>query len=85
MASGVCTATILFVLGVTGLMKLVYKLIPLLVIGGIQLAQGISFTITPLNGPQLWLKSDMPPVLPPTYGAQPGQKKKKRRLEPDFS
>ncbi|KAM7490341.1 hypothetical protein LguiA_033262 [Lonicera macranthoides] len=32
MASGICTAAILFVLGVTSLMKLVYKLIPLLIV-----------------------------------------------------
>ncbi|KAM7484687.1 hypothetical protein LguiA_000696 [Lonicera macranthoides] len=39
--------------------------------------------IQPLNGPQLWPKSDMPHVLPLTYGTQLGQKKKKIRLEPD--
>ncbi|KAM7490343.1 hypothetical protein LguiA_033264 [Lonicera macranthoides] len=46
MASGICTAAILFVLGVTGLMQLVYKLIPLPVVRGIQLAQGLSFAMT---------------------------------------
>ncbi|KAM7490344.1 hypothetical protein LguiA_033265 [Lonicera macranthoides] len=45
MASGICTAAILFVLGVTGLMQLVYKLIPLPVVRGIQLAQGLSFAM----------------------------------------
>ena len=34
------------VLGVTGLMQLVYKLIPLCVVRGIQLAQGLSFALT---------------------------------------
>ncbi|KAL8090116.1 hypothetical protein AgCh_039552 [Apium graveolens] len=46
MAAGICTAAILFLLGVTGLMQLVYKLIPLPVVRGIQLAQGLSFAMT---------------------------------------
>ncbi|XP_075478463.1 molybdate transporter 1-like [Primulina tabacum] len=46
MAAGICTGGILFVLGVTGLMRLVYKLIPLPVVRGIQLAQGLSFAMT---------------------------------------
>lgn len=46
MAAGICTAAILFVLGVTGLMQLAYKLIPLSVVRGIQLAQGLSFVMT---------------------------------------
>ncbi|KAJ7966090.1 Molybdate transporter 1 [Quillaja saponaria] len=46
MASGILTGGILFVLGVTGLMQLVYKLIPLCVVRGIQLAQGLSFALT---------------------------------------
>ncbi|XP_041020858.1 molybdate transporter 1-like [Juglans microcarpa x Juglans regia] len=46
MASGILTGGILFVLGVTGLMQLVYKIIPLSVVRGIQLAQGLSFTLT---------------------------------------
>ncbi|XP_075508322.1 molybdate transporter 1-like [Primulina tabacum] len=46
MAAGICTGGILFLLGVTGLMKLVYKLIPLPVVRGIQLAQGLSFAMT---------------------------------------
>ncbi|KAK3027023.1 hypothetical protein RJ639_041178 [Escallonia herrerae] len=46
MAAGICTAGILFVLGVTGLMQLVYKLIPLPVVRGIQLAQGLSFALS---------------------------------------
>lgn len=46
MAAGICTGGILFVLGVTGLMQLVYKLIPLSVVRGIQLAQGLSFAMT---------------------------------------
>ncbi|KAL1827861.1 hypothetical protein ACET3Z_006273 [Daucus carota] len=46
MAAGICTGAILFLLGVTGLMQLVYKLIPLPVVRGIQLAQGLSFAMT---------------------------------------
>lgn len=46
MASGILTGGVLFVLGVTGLMQLVYKLIPLSVVRGIQLAQGLSFAMT---------------------------------------
>ncbi|KAM6595719.1 hypothetical protein CsatA_006243 [Cannabis sativa] len=46
MAAGILTGGVLFVLGVTGLMQLVYKLIPLSVVRGIQLAQGLSFAMT---------------------------------------
>ncbi|KAF5207653.1 Molybdate transporter like [Thalictrum thalictroides] len=46
MAAGICTGGILFLLGVTGLMKFVYKLIPLSVVRGIQLAQGLSFALS---------------------------------------
>ncbi|OIW15231.1 hypothetical protein TanjilG_17551 [Lupinus angustifolius] len=46
MAAGILTGGVLFLLGVTGLMQLVYKLIPLCVVRGIQLAQGLSFAMT---------------------------------------
>jgi hypothetical protein len=46
MAAGIITGGVLFVLGITGLMQLVYKLIPLSVVRGIQLAQGLSFALT---------------------------------------
>ncbi|KAK9274119.1 hypothetical protein L1049_018933 [Liquidambar formosana] len=46
MAAGICTSGILFLLGVTRLMELVYKLIPLSVVRGIQLSQGLSFAMT---------------------------------------
>ncbi|POO03761.1 Molybdate transporter [Trema orientale] len=46
MAAGILTGGILFALGVTGLMRLVYRLIPLSVVRGIQLAQGLSFALT---------------------------------------
>ena len=46
MAAGIITGGVLFVLGVTGLMQIVYKLIPLSIVRGIQLAQGLSFALT---------------------------------------
>ncbi|XP_014503576.1 molybdate transporter 1 [Vigna radiata var. radiata] len=46
MAAGIITGGVLFVLGVTGLMRLVYMFIPLCVVRGIQLAQGLSFALT---------------------------------------
>ncbi|KAI3923716.1 hypothetical protein MKW98_011346 [Papaver atlanticum] len=46
MAAGICTGGILFFLGITGLMGLVYKIIPLPVVRGIQLSQGLSFALT---------------------------------------
>ncbi|XP_047334638.1 molybdate transporter 1-like [Impatiens glandulifera] len=46
MAAGICTGAIVFILGVTGLMQLVYRFIPISVVRGIQLAQGLSFSMT---------------------------------------
>ncbi|XP_022951699.1 molybdate transporter 1 [Cucurbita moschata] len=46
MAAGILTGGILFFLGAIGLMQLVYKFIPLPVVRGIQLAQGLSFALT---------------------------------------
>ncbi|QCD99562.1 molybdate transporter 1-like [Vigna unguiculata] len=46
MAAGILTGAVLAVLGVTRLMQLVYTLIPLSVVRGIQLAQGLSFALT---------------------------------------
>ncbi|CAJ1972157.1 unnamed protein product [Sphenostylis stenocarpa] len=46
MASGILTGGVLLVLGVTRLMQLVYTMIPLSVVRGIQLAQGLSFAFT---------------------------------------
>eukprot|EP00252_Welwitschia_mirabilis_P011728 TRINITY_DN2610_c0_g1_i1.p1 TRINITY_DN2610_c0_g1~~TRINITY_DN2610_c0_g1_i1.p1 ORF type:complete len:502 (-),score=102.63 TRINITY_DN2610_c0_g1_i1:165-1553(-) len=46
MAAGICTAGTLFVLGITGLMGLFYHIIPLPVVRGIQLSQGLSFAFT---------------------------------------
>ncbi|KAE8726254.1 Molybdate transporter 1 [Hibiscus syriacus] len=46
MAAGICTGAILLVLGATGLMQMVYRLIPLSVVRGIQLSQGLSFAMS---------------------------------------
>ncbi|KAL6556594.1 TATA-binding protein-associated factor mot1 [Orobanche gracilis] len=46
MAAGICTGGVLLILGLTGLMHIVCKLIPLPVVRGIQLAQGLSFAMT---------------------------------------
>ncbi|KAL3701187.1 hypothetical protein R1sor_019209 [Riccia sorocarpa] len=46
MAAGLSTATVLFLLGVTGLMTAVNSLVPLSVVRGIQLYQGLSFGAT---------------------------------------
>ncbi|KAJ4707994.1 molybdate transporter 1-like [Melia azedarach] len=46
MAAGICTGGMLLVLGITGLMQLAYKLIPLPVVRGIQLSQALSFAMT---------------------------------------
>ncbi|KEH39812.1 putative molybdate transporter 1/2 [Medicago truncatula] len=46
MAAGIMTSGAVLLLGVTGLMQLVYKFIPLSVVRGIQLAQGLSFALT---------------------------------------
>ncbi|KAI5079839.1 hypothetical protein GOP47_0005318 [Adiantum capillus-veneris] len=46
MAAGLCTSGLLFLLGVTRLMGLVQRLMPLPVVRGIQLSQGLSFGIT---------------------------------------
>uniref|UniRef100_A0A0D9X3D3 SLC26A/SulP transporter domain-containing protein n=1 Tax=Leersia perrieri TaxID=77586 RepID=A0A0D9X3D3_9ORYZ len=45
MAAGILTAAFVFFLGLTRLMKLVYWLVPLSVVRGIQLAQGLNFAM----------------------------------------
>ncbi|CAE6009872.1 unnamed protein product [Arabidopsis arenosa] len=46
MAAGICTGGILFVLGISGLMQLVFNIIPLSVVRGIQLSQGLAFAMS---------------------------------------
>lgn len=58
MASGILTGGVLLVLGVTGLMQQVYKLIPLCVVRGIQLAQGLSFAMAAVK--YVKSKQDLP-------------------------
>ncbi|KAK6912687.1 Molybdate transporter 1/2 [Dillenia turbinata] len=46
MFAGIWTGVILLFLGVTGLMEFVYRLIPLSVVRGIQLSQGLNFAMS---------------------------------------
>jgi hypothetical protein len=46
MSAGLAVAAVLLVLGATGLMTCIYRLLPLPVVRGIQLAQGLSFAFT---------------------------------------
>ncbi|KAG0604874.1 hypothetical protein M758_9G015400 [Ceratodon purpureus] len=46
MAAGLSTALVLAILGITGLMSMVNRLVPLPVVRGVQLSQGIAFGIT---------------------------------------
>ncbi|XP_066316469.1 molybdate transporter 2-like [Miscanthus floridulus] len=46
MAAGLAVAAVLLVLGATGLMTCIYRLLPLPVVRGVQLSQGLSFTFT---------------------------------------
>ncbi|KAK9946134.1 hypothetical protein M0R45_011611 [Rubus argutus] len=46
MAAGITAGFIMLILGVTGLMQLAYKVVPLSVVSGIQLAQGLSFAMS---------------------------------------
>jgi MFS superfamily sulfate permease-like transporter len=46
MCAGLAVAAVLLFLGTTGLMTLIYRLLPLPVVRGIQLAQGLSFAFT---------------------------------------
>ncbi|KAJ7563965.1 hypothetical protein O6H91_03G132100 [Diphasiastrum complanatum] len=46
MAGGLSTALVLFLLGVTGLIRVMDRLVPLPVVRGIQLSQGLGFAVT---------------------------------------
>ncbi|KAK1265027.1 Molybdate transporter 1 [Acorus gramineus] len=46
MAAGICTGGVMLVLGLTGLMRFAYKVVPLAVVRGVQLAQGLAFALT---------------------------------------
>ncbi|XP_020588655.1 molybdate transporter 2-like [Phalaenopsis equestris] len=49
MAAGLCTASTLLILGATGLMSLLYRFLPLPVVRGVQLSQGLSFTFSAVS------------------------------------
>ncbi|XP_071710292.1 molybdate transporter 2 [Rutidosis leptorrhynchoides] len=48
-AAGISTATVLLLLGATGLMSFLYRFIPLPVVRGVQLSQGLSFAFTAIK------------------------------------
>ncbi|PKA64693.1 Molybdate transporter 2 [Apostasia shenzhenica] len=58
MAAGLSTAGTLLILGATGLMSLFYRLLPLSVVRGVQLSQGLSFAFSAIN--YIRLKQDLP-------------------------
>lgn len=47
--AGLCTAATLFILGATGLMSFFYHIIPLPVVRGVQLSQGLSFAFSAIK------------------------------------
>ncbi|KAG9459283.1 hypothetical protein H6P81_003791 [Aristolochia fimbriata] len=49
MAAGICTASVLLFLGVTGLMSFFYKYLPLPVVRGVQLSQGLAFAFSAIK------------------------------------
>ncbi|CAI9114056.1 OLC1v1014675C1 [Oldenlandia corymbosa var. corymbosa] len=48
-AAGICTAGTLFILGITGLMSFFYRFIPLPVVRGVQLSQGLAFAFSAIK------------------------------------
>lgn len=48
-AAGICTAAVLLLLGVTGLMSFLYRYLPLPVVRGVQLSQGLSFAFSAIK------------------------------------
>ncbi|XP_008809322.2 molybdate transporter 2 [Phoenix dactylifera] len=72
MAAGLSTAVVLFLLGATGLMSFLYRFIPVPVVRGVQLSQGLSFAFSAIKyirhdqdfaaaksgGPRPWLGLD---------------------------
>ncbi|EPS62634.1 hypothetical protein M569_12156, partial [Genlisea aurea] len=45
-AAGISTAAVLLLIGATGLMSLLYRILPLPVVRGVQLSQGLQFALT---------------------------------------
>lgn len=72
MAAGLSTAAVLFLLGASGLMSVLYRFIPIPVVRGVQLSQGLSFAFSAIKyirydqdfaagksgGPRPWLGFD---------------------------
>ncbi|PIN07574.1 hypothetical protein CDL12_19857 [Handroanthus impetiginosus] len=48
-AAGICTASVLLFLGVTGLMSFLYRYLPLPVVRGVQLSQGLAFAFSAIK------------------------------------
>lgn len=48
-AAGICTASVLLFLGVTGLMSVLYRYLPLPVVRGVQLSQGLQFAFSAIK------------------------------------
>ncbi|KAL8537560.1 hypothetical protein ACS0TY_012616 [Phlomoides rotata] len=48
-AAGICTASVLLFLGVTGLMSVLYRFLPLPVVRGVQLSQGLQFAFSAIK------------------------------------
>ncbi|KAK4413897.1 Molybdate transporter 2 [Sesamum alatum] len=48
-AAGISTAAVLFFLGVTGLMSILYRFLPLPVVRGVQLSQGLAFAFSAIK------------------------------------
>ncbi|KAL9690851.1 hypothetical protein QQ045_011263 [Rhodiola kirilowii] len=49
LAAGISTASVLFILGSTGLMSVLYKFLPLPVVRGVQLFQGLAFAFSAIK------------------------------------
>lgn len=49
MAAGICTASTLLLLGATGLMSFFYRYLPLPVVRGVQLSQGLAFAFSAIK------------------------------------
>ncbi|KAG8388306.1 hypothetical protein BUALT_Bualt02G0111800 [Buddleja alternifolia] len=48
-AAGICTAAVLLFLGLTGLMSVLYRYLPLPVVRGVQLSQGLAFAFSAIK------------------------------------
>jgi hypothetical protein len=67
MSAGLAVAAVLLVLGAMGLMTCIYRLLPLPVVRGIQLTQGLSFAFTVVSTFATSKTSHTAPLLPPPF------------------